>query len=97
MEGGGLLQIGKGVTHLHDLVGTHNIIVVRELQAGEHPLDEGGLAGSPRPDDTDEPVGVGEVFMSYLFAQEHQPLLPRGAKYWADTMYCCIKLRMLQH
>ena len=57
----------------------HTVIVIGQLQAGEHTPDQSAFAGTGIADDTDELIGGGQVLLGDLTTQSvHTVVTARG-------------------
>jgi len=89
--GGSVLDVVERVAHLHDLARVDDVVVVGELQAGEHALDEGRFASAGVAEDADEAVVKEEVAMADLFAEEHESLFAtRREVLRRDHIFLCV-------
>ena len=89
--GGGVLDVVERVAHLHDLARIDDVVIVGELQAGEHALDEGRFASAGVAEDADEAVVEEEVAVADLFAEEHESLFAtRREVLRRDHIFLCV-------
>ena len=70
----------------------HAVIVVGQLQTGEHTADEGALAGTCVANDANELVGRGQILLHQLHTQREHTLMSTGSEI---TAYAVAFLKIL--
>lgn len=75
MIGRGVWQVFQTSLGLHDLVCIDPVVVVAKLETRKHALDERRLARASIAHYPDQPIGIVEMPLSYLLAQEDHTIL----------------------